>query len=287
MTKLVFDKDRNLSLGTAVDTGTQKDQLQSMWGVSDQQSSISFGLAGSPIDVHALRGKKSLSEGVMLPASAGLGSSERISDANIWLPHAAAVYNISRRIEDYILVPVPCMFSSLPNTNGDSVQLNELLRFNPVHGRQSYKIWQGQPTFVEHDNQDYVKSKGVILDAFLRPLKKFGAGKYYKLVLLHAFDRTKDAPLVKRIMSGEVNSYSVGFYFKSYTCSICNFHASDRSGALCVHTAPKKRTYIHESGNLAYRSCFEIKPFESSSVGTPAFITAISNRILDPMRLGA
>lgn len=290
--KHLYETERHLSLNHALTSGSKSGMFESSWSTkpgSDNASplmsseSFGYGVQDQAYDVHA--NKPDCKEIVLDERHSGSGTVERVSDANIWLPHAAEVYNLSRNIEDYVLVPVPGMFSSIPNTNGDSVTLNELLRFNPYHGQQSYKIWKGQPTFVEHDNKDYTQAKGVILDAFLRPLKRFGGGKYYKLVLLHAFDRSKDPMLVNRILTRQVNSYSVGFYFKSYKCSICGLHVTENSHSMCNHTAPKKKTYVHSSGNLAYRSCFDIKPFESSSVGVPAFITAISDHVMDPLKV--
>ena len=289
--KHLYENERRLSLSHSI-KAPESSMFQSNWSTAQSErapglmSSESFGYPVGQyeaLDLHKTKVQKG--EIVLDQRYSGSDAIERVSDANIWLPHAAQVYNLSPRLEDYVLIPVPCMFSSIPNTNGDSVSLNEMLRFNPYHGQQSYKIWKGQPTFIEHDNQDYTKAKGVILDAFLRPLKKFGNGKYYKLVLLHAFDRSKDPLLANRILNRQVNSYSVGFYFKSYKCSICGFHAHEKSHGFCEHTRPKQRTYVHQSGYLSYRSCYEIKPFESSSVETPAFITAISDHVLDPLKV--
>lgn len=287
---LHMNDERHLHLGHAHNKDLDGSHFKSHWAAAPNETgqvagphlSQSFGI-DLAYDVHKQGGV--VGQDLQLPAAfTGTGASERVSDANIWLPHAAEVYNLSRRIQDYVLVPVVGLFSSLPNTNGDSVSLNELLRFNPFHGQQSYKIWKGQPTFTEHDNQDYLKSKGVILDVFLRPLKRFGAGKYYKLVMLHAFDRTKDPLLVNRILNREINSYSVGFYFKAYKCSVCGFHATEKTKGFCEHTKPRQVTYQHNSGFLSYRSCFDIKPFESSSVEVPAFVTAISDNVMDPLK---
>src|ERR1019366_2903109 len=204
-------------------------------------------------------------------------------EANLWLPAAAREYHISPKIEDYVLVPVPAMWTSIPNTNGDSVTLQEFLRFNPEMGMQSFKTFRGKPTFLEHDNKDYTKAKGVILDVFLRPIKKFGNGKFYKLVMLLAYDRTKDPMLVNTILNGENNAYSVGFYYKAYTCSICNKTVgSGPRDQPCSHTLPRKGTYRQNDGRLVYRHCHDVVGFECSSVVNPAYVTAISPILMDP-----
>ncbi len=203
-------------------------------------------------------------------------------EANVWLPAAAVPYQISTDIRDYVLVPVPIMFSDIPNTNGDSVSMAELLKFHPDLGMQAFKTFRGKPTHYEHDNKDITKAKGVILDAFMRPLRGFGQDRYWKLVLLLAFDRTKDPLLVNSILSGENNAYSLGFYFKSYRCAVCKQRFGEGGSPMpCEHTAPRRPTYLMNDKRLAYRECENIRGFETSVVGSPAYVPAISKRIMD------
>lgn len=232
-----------------------------------RQSALAFGLGETPVELNKD------------PA----GSLEQVTgnpgaslEANLWLPAAAKHYNISPNIRDYVLVPIPSMISDMPNTNGDSVTIQEFLRFDPKLGMQAFKTFRGKPTHYEHNNKDISKAKGVILDAFLRPLKGFGNGKYWKLVLLSAFDRTKDPMLVNSILTGENNAYSIGFYFQAYTCSICGHNCgAGGSSSPCEHTVPRKPTY-ELNGRLAYRQCRNIVGFENSVVASPAYVSAIS-----------
>ena len=206
---------------------------------------------------------------------------EHNSECNLWLPAAAKEYQISPRLEDYVLVTVPAMIVGLPNTNGDSVSLSEFLRFQPENGMQTFKTFRGKPTYVEHDNQVITKAKGVILDVYLRPVKKFGNGKYWKLVMLTAWDRTKDPQLVKSILSGEDNAYSIGFYYRSFECSICGHLCGGKhTQAPCKHTRLNQPTY-REGNRLGYRKCSEVVGFECSSVGSPAFLSAVSDNLMD------
>lgn len=135
---------------------------------------------------------------------------------------------------------------------------------------------------LEHANQVIRDAKGVILDVFLRPIPKFGGGKYYKLVELMAYDRTKDPLLVNSILTGENNAYSVGFYFKSYTCSICGARiGKGLNSNPCQHTVPKKPTYMNDSGKLVYRQCSTIEGFETSVVTNPSYVAAIGAHLMD------
>lgn len=243
--------------------------------VSSDFISQCFGLGESPVDLY----KNNVNDVVSKLSGDSSGSS---IEANLWIPYAAECYDLSKDIRDYVLVPVPALFTDIPNTNGDSASLRQLLQFSPKHGRQSYKTFCGKPCFLEHDNKDILRAKGVILDSYLRPLKRFGNGKYYKMVQLLAYDRTKDPMLVNSILSGEDNAYSVGFYFKSYTCSICGHRVGKGGYDLpCEHTRHLKPLYKNNSGRLAYRQCEDIEGFECSSVASPAYISAVSPHVMN------
>lgn len=243
-------------------------------------ASTALSIGTSPMEMFKYKSKREQAEALR---SIGIEAPGSNIEANLWLPFAAKEYKLSTDIRDYVLVPVPILFSDLPNTNGDSLSIEELLRFDPELGMQMFKTFRGKPTFYEHDNQDITKAKGVILDAFMRPLRRYGNGKYFKLVELLAYDRTKDPMLVESILSGENNAYSLGFYFKGYTCSICRqrFGANGIKNP-CTHTRPNKPTYRMPDGRLAYRMCHDARGFETSVVGNPSYVTAISHLVMRP-----
>ena len=247
-----------------------------MTNTPEEYISQSFGVGGTPIELN----KHKLSDVVPKLADDASHSIE----ANTWLPFAASVYKLSRDIRDYVLVPVPVMISELPNTNGDSVTLKEMLKFNPDMGMQAFKTFRGKPCHQEHDNRDHSRAKGVILDVFIRPIRKFGNGRYYKLVELMAYDRSKDPLLVNSLLSGENNAYSVGFYYKSYTCSICGKTTGQTkfgSAETCDHTFLRRKPYATPDGRLSYRQCHDMLGFETSVVADPAFKIAVGPHIMN------
>jgi hypothetical protein len=133
---------------------------------------------------------------------------------------------------------------------------------------------------VHNCNKDITKAKGIILDAFLRPVP-FNT-KYYKIVLLLAYDRTKDPVLAERILRGETNAYSVGFYYSSYTCSVCGTRVGRGINTRpCIHTQLGRPTYRQSDGKIVYRQCEDGVGFECSSVNTPAFVSAIGPHVYD------
>lgn len=239
--------------------------------VSEQFLAQAFGFGERPIEMFKNPEQKLRDAGL---------NSEYTIEASTWLPHAAKVYNLSTDISDYVLVPVPVMFTDMPNTNGDSVTIKEFMRFDPEMGQQAFKTFRGKPCFEEHKNKVLPDAKGVILDVFLRQVKNFGRGKYFKLVELMAYDRTKDPLLVNSILTGENNAYSVGFYFKSYVCSICALHVV-QGGKACDHTFPRRPTYQQADGKLVYRQCQTIVGFETSVVLDPSFTCAIGPHVID------
>lgn len=212
----------------------------------------------------------------------GTGVAEQISECNYFLPFAAEHYHISPNIRDYVLVPIPAMFSYLPNTNGDSLTTEELTSFKPEIGRLMYKTFQGMPTCYEHANQDITKARGIIFDAFLRKVVGFGGGNIFKLVLLLGFDRTKDPKLANSILTRSSNAYSVGFAYTAYQCAVCGHTVSQTAFSKpCAHTRFKQHTYRDDLGRLNYRHCMNAKGIECSAVDNPAFVVATGPSVMD------
>lgn len=217
---------------------------------------------------------------ILTPQQTGFSKSIQI-DTNYWLAQAAEQYNISKKLEDYLITPVIAVISDLPNTNGDAFSKRELLAFNPEAGMLAYQTFKGKPCHEDHINKDYSIAKGIILDVDILPLKTH-SGNHVKLIHLAAFDRGRDARLCNEIASKRRNTYSMGAYYDSYKCSICdNRVGKDGQSVACNHTQLRKPTYMDSvSRQLAFRFCEKITGFELSSVSDPAFISAISDHHL-------
>ncbi len=241
--------------------------------------SRSFSIGCAPVEMH----KADIQGNGVALTEQQAGGTARLLDANLWLPKAAKHYHISADIRDYIIVPVPSIITSIPNTNGDSVSFAQLTEFNPEYGMQAYRTWVGKPTHVEHANKDITKAKGVILDTYMRPIPRHP--KFAKLVKLMAFDRTKDAFLVNNILKREVSTYSMGMWYSSYTCPICGVRVGKGIGMPCQHTRPRRPTYQLPDGRLAYRMCENVLGFETSVVLDPAYIVAQSDIVWDISKL--
>lgn len=264
--------------------------------LSDMGANLAVGFnLGTPIATTELNGAR-LTEDGMLPISAevsGSGFAETL-EANTWLQRAAEYHNLSRNINDYILVAVPAMVTRMPNTNGDSVDLKQFTAWNEPCARMAFKTWEGRPMYIEHQHKpEWVR--GLIFGTFMRPTK---FKNIHKLVMLAALDRTRDQVRCARVLKRELNTYSMGMMYSAYACSVCGHIAGKGIGAPCSHTRPGKPTYRLTDGRLVYRRCMNITGFELSLLenvggrhgqdgytqgfGDPSYVSAIGDIILDP-----
>jgi hypothetical protein len=238
-----------------------------------QDSSI---LGSRPIDLHkALRSKDLSTSGDRIVATDTLTANVLGNNLDLpnWLPFAAKSYNISASIEDYLLIPFIIMPSDLPNRNCVAFPLRELVKWAPECGRQAYQTWKGMPTFLEHDNSDHTKAYGAIADVSLRKMEGFGQGKVWKVLSLYALDRTKHPDIAVQVLSGELNSSSMGAFVDRYSCSYCNAELGK-----CTHISTRRSHDFYElEGKLVFRNVHNPRGFELSLVHTPAYLSAISD----------
>ena len=201
-------------------------------------------------------------------------------DWNVWLKFCAPCYDISPDVNDYVLFPAQIMISDLPNRNTVGFPLKVLTAWHRDAGMPAYRLWRGQPTFVEHDNKDHRKASGVIIDVALRKLVGYGtdAKPLYKLLFLMAVDRTKNPTLATAILKKEYGMVSMGAYVDGYSCSVCNAELGR-----CSHLNPNAAFdfYINSNNELVFRQVFGITPFECSVVDVGAFPTSTFQQTID------
>lgn len=244
------------------------------YGNSLSSASFNVDQVAPSIDLHKLGASKT-SKSIILSDKSSGGEGVDI-DANSWLPMASEHYNISPNIQDYVLAPIPATITGIPNTNGDCFTTERMLRFIPDLGMCAYKTFKGKPTHTEHVNKDYTIAKGVIFDAYLKPLRGFG-GNHARLILLLGFDRTRDPVLAEKIAKNELNTYSIGAHYNAYTCSVCGHVTEQSTMIVCSHTKLRVPTYKNPQNRLVYRELMNFVGFECSSVGDPAFVSAHHN----------
>jgi hypothetical protein len=155
-------------------------------------------------------------------------------------------------------------------------------------GDYGFKTFIGRPIFVDHNNSDPTRSRGVIVDAMLHieHPQKIASDSYWGgapdnhkpetwIELLLEVDGKSFPKLAKSLLDGKVNAVSMGCNVEYTTCSICN-HKAANVEEYCDHIKKKGTTY--KTGNVskvAYEDCYNVNFFEISAVFDPADVTAL------------
>jgi len=253
------------------------------FGPGNRQIAYAFNEGSlAPVDLHkelkrSGRAEKT-KEGLIVktPGMRQTGLSSVPLDFQSWLPAASPHYHVSPNFNDYVLVPVIIMPSDIPNRNAVAFPRQELVKFYPHLGQTAYKTWKGKPVHYEHQNEDITKAYGIIADSFFKRMPNRGQGQIFKVLLLLAWDRTKHPETVSRIIAGDLNSYSMGAFVGTYTCSYCSHELGT-----CIHLDPKDPTNMYElNGRLVFRNVVDPEGFECSGVEGPAYISAISDSFI-------
>lgn len=234
----------------------------------------------NPIDLHSREKHAYKSQlvtaGIMDNVKGALLEAEGV------LPFFAEAYNISDKINDYVLVPTVIMPSDIPNRNLVAFPREELLRPNTDMGLLGYQTWRQKHTCQDHVNKRIPEdSRGIVLSSFLKEMPKT-KGNLLKVIALLAFDRRRDPRLVNEILSGVRSSYSMGALCGHYTCSICGARFPEHA---CEHvelpSARMKRPFALRAmpdNRLAFLKARDFVGFEVSSVMSPAYLSAKTDK---------
>lgn len=197
-----------------------------------------------------------------------------------------ADYDNYRTDDDYLYVRVRAI-SSRVNKNHDGWPSAEL--------EKSYRTFIGKPIFVDHHNHDPQKARGVIVDAQFHneDEKTSSLDPYYAspdcdplhkppvwVELLLEVDAKNFPRLAKAIVSGDIDSVSMGANVEESKCSHCD-NVARTSEEFCKHIVAKgaQFDYVDKSGRKtskkSYENCFKIGFFEISFVFDPADETAL------------
>lgn len=134
------------------------------------------------------------------------------------------------------------------NQNGDFFSHEELI--------QKYKTFIGKSVFVDHDNDNVEKSRGIIIDAVYNT-----NGKYVEL--LKAIDKKAYPELAQGIIQGYITDTSMGCKCEYSLCSICGnkAHSDDE---FCEHIIHYKGSQYN--GYPVFEDNRNIEFFEDSIV---------------------
>jgi hypothetical protein len=192
------------------------------------------------------------------------------------------------RVEDgYIYTKVRAI-SSRVNKNNDGWPSEELAK--------AYSTFIGKPIFVDHNNSDPTRARGVVVDARLHveeDLQRASAfDPYYAtapnnhkpptwIELLLETDARQFPKLAQAIISGDIDSVSMGANVERTQCNICDNWATS-AHEYCDHIKSKGASFDFfeassgsKTSRKSYEDCYDIHFFEISYVFDPADSTAL------------
>ena len=195
--------------------------------------------------------------------------------------HCSIVSSVEAEENGYHIKPV-C--SELVNNNGNS-WTNEILIAN-------FRSFVGAQNYVEH-LQIPALSKGRILDAVLRPYihsdKAGDKSNVYMCDILVATSR-RHTELVDDIVSGKMNTLSMGCSANFVTCSQCGVVLQDEDPD-CIHLSKKLRGYFTDDNGvkrIVSEICGRCIRVDGKLVGDPESVDFIeASWVENPAFLGA
>jgi hypothetical protein len=144
--------------------------------------------------------------------------------------------------------------------------------------KKSYRSFVGKPVFVNHQNEDPDLARGRVVAA--RYVER-GRDKYIETVM--EIDAKRFPKLAKEIISGGLDSVSMGVEAGFTICSVCDNKATDVFD-MCKHIkfrkGEKMRNEKTGKNTLVYENCFKLGFFELSYVFDPADETAVVSRVI-------
>ena len=206
-------------------------------------------------------------------------------DASI--PVAAGVPSVEgAKLSDFEFTPEPGFLyvttraiSSRVNANHDG--------WPPEEIRKSYMTFLGRPTYVDHNNWDLKRSRGVVIDAKLYENKLASGHEDVWVALLIEVDAQAFPKLAQAILDGDIDSVSMGADVEYTVCSVCGNQAHDVL-QYCAHIPQMKGRVIETIDKLAgkrikklcYEDCYGVSFFEISFVFDPADESALISDVM-------
>ena len=152
-----------------------------------------------------------------------------------------------------------------------------------------YKTFIGRPIFIDHNNSDPRRARGIVVDSVLHiePTgKRYSASDYWSkapdnhkpethIELLLEVDGKSFPKLARALKDGRVGDVSMGANVTHTICSICEKTAKTVDD-YCSHIKRKGINYTRADGRKtsAYEDCYNPNFFEISFVFDPADTTA-------------
>lgn len=167
----------------------------------------------------------------------------------------------------YIYV-VSRAISSRCNDNYDHFGASEI--------KKAYQSFIGKPVFVNHENDNHKRARGVIIDAALHEDKNRDGSPDTWVAVCMMIDAKTFPKLAQEILAGNIERTSMGVDVERSVCSACN-NVATTPMEYCAHIprAKGQMLYKHDqrtgakSAHLIYESCYGLHFFENSLLVEP------------------
>lgn len=154
--------------------------------------------------------------------------------------------------------------------------------FPSLELQKAAHTFHGRPVFVNHNNQDPKRSRGVILAS-----EYHGLQDDPHITILPEVDALTFPRLAEDIVKGDMDSVSMGCDVDNSTCSYCG-NVATTAEQFCDHILNNKGQELPKLVNgqpkkiLVYEICRGLNFFEISFVFDPADETAVMQEVLVP-----
>lgn len=148
--------------------------------------------------------------------------------------------------------------------------------------KKSAHTFVGKPVFVNHENYDPTKARGVVVAA--RYIEN-GNDKYIEVI--QEIDAQRFPKLAHEIKTGGLDSVSMGAEAGFTICSYCGnkaYDVPDMCDHVLFHKGERLSKFNRKTGKreevLVYESCHKLSFFELSYVFDPADETAVASKVV-------
>jgi len=170
-----------------------------------------------------------------------------------------------------------------PRVRAISARINKNFDgFPSVELQKAAHTFQGRPVFVNHNNQDPERTRGVILAS-----QYHGLSEDPHITILPEVDAQTFPNLARDIINGDMDSVSMGCDVDNSTCSYCG-NVATTAEQFCDHILNNKGQELTKLVNnqpkriLVFEICRGLNFFEISFVFDPADETAVMQDLLVP-----
>lgn len=184
------------------------------------------------------------------------------------------IYAISPDPTDYGFLSALAVRANIPNNNGDAISTEELFRFRPHRGCQTFETFINAPLHLNHFSSEPKLARGFVVDSIYNKWDE--PFEFVEVVV--AVDKKKDPYLADGLLSGKINKFSMGSLVEAIKCSLSNCGKIAHSEQeLCEHL--KKMRMQTVNGEMVFGWNIGVDYEELSVVERPAENFATTRKI--------